>query len=179
MAPPSVLRVPTRCRSREELIAVLAPLADHSSIVVHTDEAQPVGSAPWFAIELADGTTVMRGQAEVLESDPSHHRLRLRLVKLDPDGREAHGRMLAAGTRPPPFRGTTTLSGMGRPAAAATFATPGRLASAPEPQPLAPEELAVFAPAPLQRARPRWLVPAAIGLGLLLAIGLLARLLGA
>jgi hypothetical protein len=154
---PTVMRVATRCRSRDEFIAAFAPLVDRETIVVLTDKPRPIGSAQWFVIELADGTFVMRGQGEVVEwKPPPGGRLRLRLIKLDREGRQAHGEMLvraAAVTRPPP-RGTTRMFGLAPiPARRSSFVPEATPPPAMEPlattrmEPLFPDEVGPIVPA--------------------------------
>lgn len=90
------MRVSTRCRTIDELIAAFATLVDEESLVVLTDAQRAIGSRQPFVVELADGTFVMRGEAEVVESTPPPRgRLRLKFLALDAGGREVHQQMLA------------------------------------------------------------------------------------
>src|SRR5687767_10867362 len=92
---PKVMRVSTRCRTVDELVAAFATLVDDQSMVVLTDQQRPLGTRQPFVVELADGTFVMRGETEVIESTPPPRgRLRLRFLALDAGGREVHQRML-------------------------------------------------------------------------------------
>src|SRR5512147_615513 len=92
---PKVMRVSTRCRTVDELVAAFATLVDEDSMVVLTDAQRAIGTRQPFVVELADGTFVMKGEAEVIESTPPPRgRLRLRFLALDATGREVHGRML-------------------------------------------------------------------------------------
>lgn len=93
---PKVMRVATRCRTVDELIAAFATLVDEQSLVVLTDQQRVIGSRQPFVVELADGQMVMKGEAEVVESTaPPKGRLRLKFLSLDGTGREVHKRMLA------------------------------------------------------------------------------------
>ena len=86
---PKVMRVSTRCRTIDELIAAFATLVDEHSLVVLTDAQREIGSRQPFVVELADGTFVMKGEAEVVESTPPPRgRLRLKFLALDAGGRE-------------------------------------------------------------------------------------------
>src|SRR5690349_17401882 len=104
---PKVMRVSTRCRTVDELVAAFATLVDEHSLVVLTDQQRVIGSRQPFVVELSDGTFVMRGEAEVVESTaPPKGRLCLKFLALDASGREVHARMLerkraASGTEPP------------------------------------------------------------------------------
>src|SRR5690349_12598301 len=93
---PKVMRVSTRCRTVDELVAAFATLVDEHSMVVLTDAQRELGTRQPFVVELSDGTFVMRGEAEVVESTPPPRgRLRLRFLALDAGGREVHQQMLA------------------------------------------------------------------------------------
>jgi hypothetical protein len=92
---PKVMRVSTRCRTVDELVAAFATLVDAQSLVVLTDQQREIGTRQPFVVELSDGTMVMRGEAEVIESTaPPKGRLRLKFLALDASGREIHARML-------------------------------------------------------------------------------------
>ncbi|MCI0636415.1 MAG: hypothetical protein L0206_21235, partial [Actinobacteria bacterium] len=92
---PKVMRVATRCRTVEELIAAFATLVDEQSLVVLTDQQRVIGSRQPFVVELAGGEMVMKGEAEVVESTaPPKGRLRLKFLTLDATGREIHRRMV-------------------------------------------------------------------------------------
>lgn len=93
------MRVTTRCRTVDELIAAFSPHVDEETILVLTDDVRPVGMRRRFAIELDDGRRVMRGEVQVIEATPPPSgRLRLRILDLDDDGRALHARMLARRT---------------------------------------------------------------------------------
>ena len=92
---PKVMRVATRCRTVEELIAAFATLVDEQSLVVLTDQQRVIGSRQPFVVELVGGEMVMKGEAEVVESTaPPKGRLRLKFLTLDATGREIHQRMV-------------------------------------------------------------------------------------
>ncbi len=90
-----MLRVETRCRSLDELVAAFATLVDDRSIVVLTEQSWPVGTRLTFSIALADGAAAMTGEGEVVETTPAPRAsLRLRFTALDASGRQVHRRML-------------------------------------------------------------------------------------
>jgi hypothetical protein len=99
-ASPKVMRVPTRCRHVDEFMATYAAQVDEDSIVVMTERAPAVGKRVRFSIDLTDGTAVMRGEAEVIESVPRGGRCRLQFLALDAAARDVHELMLARGGTP-------------------------------------------------------------------------------
>ncbi len=145
---PKVMRVATRCRTVEELIAAFATLVDEHSLVVLTDQQRVIGSRQPFVVELSDGTFVMKGEAEVVESTPPPKgRLKLRFLALDAGGREVHQRMLErkGGTRATPPRAPTepALKPLVRipdptPGASGPTAAPPPVPPVPKPVPIPP-----------------------------------------
>ena len=111
-----MIRVASRCRTVDELVAAFATRVDEESILVLTDQVYPVGARMPFTIELGDGTIAMAGEAEVLEARQPPRgpgQLKLQLLALDAAGRLAHQRMLdrknaAVVERPPTVRPPTT-----------------------------------------------------------------------
>ncbi|MCA9673546.1 MAG: hypothetical protein KC464_00800, partial [Myxococcales bacterium] len=85
----------TRCRSVDEFIAAFAALVDERSIVVYTNQTREIGSRQLFAVQLADGEMVMRGEGEVTESEPPPRgKLRLKFLQMDSRSRDVHRLML-------------------------------------------------------------------------------------
>lgn len=110
--PPKLLRVITRCATRPEFLATFGRFVDETSIFVATHQPRPCGVTLPFAIALEDGETMLRGEAEVVESrteaDATHRRpgMRLRILQLDGASRATHAELLSgkrAGTAPPPI----------------------------------------------------------------------------
>lgn len=97
MGGPKVMRVPTRCRDVDEFVAAYASMVDEESIIVMTDQPRQLGARHRFTVELADGSFVLRGEAEVIESSRETGRLRLRLLALDAESRAVHRQMVGRG----------------------------------------------------------------------------------
>lgn len=87
-----VIRVTTPWRSIDEFVAAFAPVVDEQSIVVTTDREPGPGTRQRFRIELADGSPVLCGEAEIVVLTRS--RVRLRFVVLDARSHDVHGKML-------------------------------------------------------------------------------------
>ncbi len=98
---PRALRAVARCSSLEEFIAGFARFAEPERLFIITPDPRPVGGAPQpFVIQLADGSTALRGVGEVVESHliPTGPEgkcgMWLRLVELNPASVEVHRQLL-------------------------------------------------------------------------------------
>ncbi len=128
------MRVSTRCRSVDEFIAAFAALVDEHSIVVYTNQTRELGTRQLFAVQLADGELVLRGEGEVMESEPPPRgKLRLRFLSMDARSHEVHKVMMERarglaglmGLPPSPApRPAATARPVTAPAARAAPATP-------------------------------------------------------
>ncbi|MEJ7734520.1 MAG: hypothetical protein WKG00_35645 [Polyangiaceae bacterium] len=98
-APRRRLRVVTRCADIDEFMAAFAPFTDETSLFVVTTAPRPVGPRQPFVIQLRDGTSVLSGEGDVVESlhdpDAPVRGMRVRLLALDEDGRRMHEALLA------------------------------------------------------------------------------------
>ncbi|MCE9574128.1 MAG: hypothetical protein K8W52_13360, partial [Deltaproteobacteria bacterium] len=98
---PRALRAVARCSSLEEFIAGFARFAEAERLFIITPDPRPVGGPPQpFVIQLADGSTALRGVGEVIESHliPTGPEgkcgMWLRLVELAPASVEVHRQLL-------------------------------------------------------------------------------------
>lgn len=98
---PRALRAVARCSSLEEFIAGFARFAEPERLFIITPDPRPTGGpAQPFVIQLADGSTALRGVGEVVESHliPTGPEgkcgMWLRLVELAPASVEVHRALL-------------------------------------------------------------------------------------
>jgi hypothetical protein len=109
-SPPTnrLLRVVTRCATRDEFLATFDRFVDESSVFVATHQPRPVGARLPFAIALKGGESVLKGEGEVieafLEAAGSLRRpgMRLRILRLDAPSREVHQVLLERKRRAAP-----------------------------------------------------------------------------
>lgn len=105
-----VLRVVTRCSTREQFLDLFGPHADQDSLFIFTNSPRPVGTRQWFLIQLATGEPMMRGECEIIEchthgeGPQGRNGIRIRLLVLDVPSREMHRALLAH--RPDPAEPT-------------------------------------------------------------------------
>jgi hypothetical protein len=109
--------VVTRSETTEEFLTTFRAFVDETSMFVPTRSPRPVGTRQAFLIQLKDGTPMLRGQGEVIESFPDGPApakrvgMRLKILSLDRASQELHTRLMQrkrATTLPPPFRGGVT-----------------------------------------------------------------------
>ncbi|MEZ4294973.1 MAG: hypothetical protein R3B70_08340 [Polyangiaceae bacterium] len=62
------LRIVTRCASLDEFFATFGPFADETSLFIVTNKPRALGLVQPFVMQLKDGTTIMRGEVEVIQS---------------------------------------------------------------------------------------------------------------
>ena len=102
------LRAVTRCATLEEFIAGYGRLAGEDTIFVVTRAPRPPGPPRPFVVQLSDGSTVLRGIAEVIESHSlptgpdGQCGMRLRIVEMDAQSREVHKKLLAPARKAAP-----------------------------------------------------------------------------
>jgi hypothetical protein len=146
----------TRCTNVEEFVAGYSRFAGEGTLFVVTKSPRPVGPARPFLIQLVDGTPVLSGTAEVVESHseptgPSGMAgMKLRLVEMDATSRDVHRRLVERNTQPP-ARVQTTAAGRA-PAEAVRVQAPGARVPTSIPSILAPRvPTAELTPAPVER----------------------------
>lgn len=107
------LRIVTRCGTIDEFFATFGGFADESSLFIVTNKPRALGLVQPFVIQLKDGTSIMRGEVEVVQSTTDgagpegRNGMRLKFLQADDGTREVLRRLLdyAHGKRsmaPPP-----------------------------------------------------------------------------
>jgi hypothetical protein len=95
------LRITTKCQTIDDLIALFARYTDETSLFVAMKTPWPVAERQAFQLRLVDGSIVMQGDAEIVESTPLAEGvvrpgMRIRLHQLDDPGKILHAKLLAA-----------------------------------------------------------------------------------
>jgi hypothetical protein len=103
---PRALRAVTRCATLDEFIAGYARFATDDGLFVVTRAPRAAGPpARPFMVQLADGTTVLRGVAEIVEAHPlptgpeATCGMRLAFTELDAASRQVHRALLDESAR--------------------------------------------------------------------------------
>src|SRR5687768_13984637 len=116
-----VIRVVTRCASLDEFVATFSRFVDDRSLFIVTNQPRPIQAARPFVVQLKDGETMLRGQAEVIESHADkggpggRNGMRLRFLHMDDKSRDVHKALLEQRRREEPPSKKTLITAVAPP----------------------------------------------------------------
>lgn len=148
------LRIVTRCSTVDEFFATFGAFADESSLFIVTNKPRALGLVQPFVIQLKDGTTIMRGEVEVILSTTDgrgpegRNGMRLKFLQADEGTREVLRRLLEhskakRSMAPPPGDLPAPAASEIRPAPARDTETT-QISGAPQPEPGTKQEAPAF-----------------------------------